>query len=139
MTVELLVNIDVDDLERALEFYTRAFDFTPARRFGTSGVELVGGSSPIYLLAKDAGTPPFPGGSATRDYARHWTPVHIDIVVDNIDAGVARAVAAGARLEGEIARNVWGNLALLSDPFGNGLCLLEFENRGYDEITTTVQ
>jgi hypothetical protein len=48
-------------------------------------------------------------------------------------------VAAGARLEGEIARNVWGNLALLSDPFGNGLCLLEFENRGYDEITTTVQ
>lgn len=134
MTVELLVNIDVDDLGRALEFYTSAFALTPARRFGTSGVELVGASSPIYLLAKDAGTRPFEGSVASRNYARHWTPVHLDLVVDDLETAVDRAVRAGARLEGEIGRKIWGNIAMLADPFGNGLCLIEFKNRGYDEI-----
>jgi hypothetical protein len=28
----------------------------------------------------------------------------------------------------------WGRLARLSDPFGNGLCLVQFLGRGYDEI-----
>lgn len=134
MTVEVLVNIDVDDLERALEFYTRAFALTPARRFGTSGVELLGASSAIYLLAKQAGTRPFEGSDATRDYSRHWTPVHLDIVVDDLERAVDRAVRAGARLEGGITRNIWGHIALLADPFGNGFCLVEFKNRGYDEI-----
>jgi len=27
-------------------------------------------------------------------------------------------------------------MAVLSDPFGNGLCLLQLEGRGYDEIAT---
>lgn len=134
MVTGLLVNIDVDDLERALAFYTRALDLKPARRLGASIVELIGASSPIYLLAKEAGTQPFRGSSATRDYARHWTPVHIDIVVEDIEQAVDRAVRAGGHLEGEIARQVWGDLARLSDPFGNGFCLIEFKNRGYDEI-----
>jgi hypothetical protein len=28
----------------------------------------------------------------------------------------------------------WGRIAHFADPFGNGFCLLEFLNRGYDEI-----
>jgi hypothetical protein len=28
----------------------------------------------------------------------------------------------------------WGRIAVLADPFGHGLCLIEFLNRGYDEI-----
>ena len=27
-----------------------------------------------------------------------------------------------------------GKIAVLADPFGYGLCLIEFLNRGYDEI-----
>ena len=31
----------------------------------------------------------------------------------------------------------WGKLALMADPFGHGFCLVQFLNRGYDEIATT--
>ena len=134
--VDLLVNIDVDDLLRAIDFYTRAFDLRPGRRFGDAGVELLGASSAIYLLVKAAGTQASSRSSQARDYARHWTPVHLDIVVQDIDAAVARALEAGASLEKAAQTNSWGKLALLADPFGNGFCLVEFLGRGYDEIAT---
>jgi lactoylglutathione lyase len=28
----------------------------------------------------------------------------------------------------------WGRMANLADPFGHGLCLVEFRGRGYGEI-----
>lgn len=133
---DLLVNIDVDDLEKAEAFYKRAFRLTPGRRFGDSGVEMIGLAAPIYLLAKAPGTKAAPGGSATRDYRRHWTPVHLDIVVDNFDAALDRATAAGAILEAPVKSANWGKLALMADPFGHGFCLIEFVGRGYDEIAS---
>jgi hypothetical protein len=69
-----------------------------------------------------------------RDYGRHWTSVHLDFVVQGIDKAFARAVAAGATVERPTQTSSWGKLALLIDPFGNGLCLVEFVGRGYDEI-----
>ena len=45
-----------------------------------------------------------------------------------------RAVAAGALLEKPVSTARWGRLALMADPFGHGFCLVEFLNRGYDEI-----
>lgn len=132
----LLVNIDVDDLGRAIGFYTAAFGLEVGRRFSSSGVELVGSTTPIYLLAKAAGTLPCPGADAGRAYGRHWTPVHLDFVVDDVDAAVARAVAAGARLERGPDTSNWGRLAVLADPFGHGFCLLQFVGRGYDAIAT---
>ena len=135
--VDLLVNIDVDDLQRAIAFYTSAFDLQIGRRFGTVGVELLGASAPIYLLVKAAGTKTAPASSQVRDYRRHWTPVHLDIVVQDIDSAVARAVAAGASLERAAQANGWGKLALLADPAGNGFCLVEFLGRGYDEIASS--
>jgi len=39
---DILVNIDVDDLERAVHFYTEAFGLRVGRRLGPSGVELLG-------------------------------------------------------------------------------------------------
>jgi predicted enzyme related to lactoylglutathione lyase len=134
--MQLLVNIDVDDLARATDFYCTAFGLHTGRRFGADGVELLGGTAPLYLLVKPAGSPAFPGAAQRRDYARHWTPVHFDIVVDDVDAAVARAVAAGARLEQPARSANWGRMALLADPFGNGFCLLQFLGRGYDEIAT---
>jgi predicted enzyme related to lactoylglutathione lyase len=136
VSAEILVNIDVDDLEPAVEFYASALGFTVGRRLGAAGVELLGASSAIYLLPKARGSAPIAGISVTRDYTRHWTPVHLDFVVEDIGAAVARARGAGARQEGEVARNVWGDLAMFSDPFGHGFCLIEFRNRGYDEIAT---
>jgi predicted enzyme related to lactoylglutathione lyase len=135
--VDLLVNIDVDDLQRAIVFYTGAFDLRIGRRFGTDGVELLGASAPIYLLVKAPGTQPFANAKQLRDYERHWTSVHLDFVVQGIDKALARAVAAGATVERPTQTSSWGKLALLVDPFGNGLCLVEFLGRGYDEIATS--
>jgi hypothetical protein len=69
-----------------------------------------------------------------RHYDRHWTPVHFDVVVDDVDAALARALAAGALAETEIRTESWGRIVVVADPFGHGLCLIEFLGRGYDEI-----
>jgi len=131
---KLLVNIDVDDLVRAEAFYTAAFGLTAARRFGRAGVEMIGLAAPIYLLAKAAGTAIAPDSAATRDYRRHWTPVHIDIAVDDLDAAIDRAKAAGAVMEQEARSSGWGRIAMFADPFGHGFCLIEFTEAGYDAI-----
>lgn len=136
MTTNLLANIDVDDLARGIEFYCRALGLHVGRRFGDTGAELLGASSPIYLLEKPAGTAVSVASNQRRDYSRHWTPVHLDFVVTDIDAAVEKAKAAGALLEGETQTHKWGRIALLADPFGHGFCLIEFLGRGYDEIAT---
>lgn len=131
-----LVNIDVDDLEKATRFYTSAFGLRVGRRFGSFGVEMLGASAPIYLLVKAAGSSPSLATTQVRDYGRHWTPVHLDFVVEQIEPAVETAIAAGARLERPVATHTWGKLALLSDPFGHGFCYVQFLGRGYDEIAS---
>jgi lactoylglutathione lyase len=137
MTLSLLVNIDVDDLARAEAFYRDALGLTAARRFGDGGVEMLGASAPVYLLHNASGTSASDATTATRDYARHWTPVHLDFVVADLAAAIARAESAGAVREGEVRTARWGRIATLADPFGNGFCLIEFLNRGYDEIASS--
>jgi predicted enzyme related to lactoylglutathione lyase len=130
----LLINIDVDDLEKATAFYCQALGLRVGRRFD-GWLELVGSSAPIYLLPKASGTSVSPASAQKRDYRRHWTPVHLDFVVTDLPRAVERARAAGALMEQEIETNAWGRIATFADPFGNGFCLLEFLGRGYDEIT----
>lgn len=86
MTV--LLNIDVPDVELATTFYTAAFGLAVGRRFGSDFVELLGWPAPMYLLTKQAGT--LGAGDDRRRYDRHWTPLHLDVVVDDVDAAVAR-------------------------------------------------
>jgi len=131
--MNMLVNIDVDDLEGGRRFYCDGLGLKVGRRFD-GWLELVGAPAPIYLLPKNAGTPISPLGAQKRDYGRHWTPVHLDFVVPDIRAAIARAVGAGAKLERDVSTHAYGLLALLADPFGNGFCLIEFRGRGYDEI-----
>lgn len=133
---DLLVNIDVNDLQRGIDFYCQGLGLRVGRRFGADGIELLGASSPIYLLVKAAGTQPVPDSGQRRDYRRHWSPVHLDFVVPDIEAAVTRAIAAGARLERPVRASAWGKIALLADPFGHGFCLVEFVGRGYDEIAS---
>ncbi|MCL1633771.1 VOC family protein [Luteimonas sp. SX5] len=132
--MRLLINIDVPDLDAAVAFYAAAFDLKPARRLGDSIVELLGAEAPIYLLQKDAGS--IAAADRSREYARHWTPMHCDVVVDDLEAALARALAAGAAQEGAIREGTWGRIVQLADPFGHGWCLVQFLGRGYDEIAT---
>jgi predicted enzyme related to lactoylglutathione lyase len=132
--INLRACVDVDDLDKGVEFYTRALGLKVGRRVGAIWVELLGASSAIDLLAKPAGTPACAGQPPLRDYRRHWTPVHLDFVVDDLDAAVRRAQGAGAALERDIEEHKWGRMANMADPFGHGFCLLEFRGRGYDEV-----
>jgi predicted enzyme related to lactoylglutathione lyase len=132
--MDLLVNIDVNDLETAVRFYGAAFGLRVGRRFGAFGVEMLGRSAPIYLLVKEAGTPASDATSQVRSYERHWTPTHLDFVVEDIERAVQTAVQAGARIEKPIATHKWGKLALMADPFGHGFCFVQFLGRGYDEV-----
>ena len=127
-----LLNIDVPDVETATTFYTEAFGLAVGRRFGTDFVELLGWPAPVYLLNKQAGT--VGAGGDHRRYVRHWTPVHIDVVVDDVDAAVERALRAGAILEVAASDAPYGRIAMLADPFGHGFCLLAFSERGYDAL-----
>ncbi len=135
--MQLLANIDVDDLARAERFYCDGLGLTRGRSLGPGALEVLGAGAPIYLLEKAAGTPAFGGASGGRDYRRHWTPVHLDFVVEDLESALTRAVAAGAIAESEITTHVWGRIVLLQDPFGHGLCLLSFSARGYDALLAT--
>ena len=95
---------------------------------------MLGASSAVYLLMKPEGTRPSSNTDELRRYRRHWTPVHLDFVVAELDAAVSRAVDADARLEGEIQTHEWGRIAHMADPFGHGICFIQFLGDGYDEI-----
>jgi lactoylglutathione lyase len=132
--MKLLLNIDGPDLAEAQRFYAAAFGLQPARRFGEDAVEMLGAEAPVYLLRKSAGSNA--AGEAKRDYARHWSPLHCDVVVEDLDAAIARAVAAGAVQEGPTRETAWGRIVQLADPFGHGWCLIQFSAAGYDAIAT---
>lgn len=132
--MRFIVNLDVDDLEKGVEFYRSACGLRVGRRLGATGVEMLGSPAPIYLLLKPDGTRVSNASVGRRPYERHWTPVHLDFVVDDIVPAVDSAVPAGARLEQPVREHKWGKLALMSDPFGHGFCFVEFLGGGYDEI-----
>lgn len=128
-----IVNIDVPDLAAAEDFYIRAFGLRIGRRLGPGAVELLGGPTALYLLHNEAGSAATEDGDV-RHFERHWTPLHLDWVVDDITAALARAVAAGATLEQAVRKCRWGHIAVLADPFGHGFCLIQFSGEGYDAL-----
>ena len=132
----LLINIDVPDLTAGEHFYTNALGLTAARRFDDDIVELTGCEVPIYLILKPAGSATGPGGGDFRHYNRHWTPVHPDFSVADLGDAIARARAAGAVQEGETLALPYGRQAMFADPFGNGFCLIAFNEQGYDALLT---
>lgn len=129
-----MVNIDVDDLDKAVRFYGDALGLKVGRRLKGGIVELTGAGAPVYLLKKAPGSRAALPIAQGRDYLRHWTPVHLDFTVHDITAATKQAVAAGAAQEGGIESHAWGDIVHLADPFGHGFCLIQFRGRGYDEI-----
>ncbi len=119
------VSIDVPNLEQGVRFYTRAFGFSKSSQPAPGVVVLHAGNINICLLEKSPGSKPSPNSSDARHYERHWTPVHLDIHVDDLKAALAVALEAGAIQERVFHNAQHGSVAFCSDPFGHGFCLIE--------------
>jgi predicted enzyme related to lactoylglutathione lyase len=118
--VRVDICIDVDDVGRAVAFYGQGLGLTIVEQHA-EWAQVKVGEQTIWIMKAGAGS----DGIVRRDYSRHWTPVHLDFHVDDIDAAVARAVAGGGRLDRAIIRHPErGDLANLSDPAGNGVDLV---------------
>ncbi|MDS1139405.1 VOC family protein [Pusillimonas sp. SM2304] len=129
--MKILVNIDVPELGPAIDFYSAALSLNLHRTIDEDVAELTGASSTLYLLRKAAGSHPASSHVQGRQYTRHWTPVHIDFVVDDIEEAAKRAIHAGALQESECVEWQGSKCISFSDPFGHGFCLIEFTGETY--------
>jgi predicted enzyme related to lactoylglutathione lyase len=127
--------IEVADLERGIAFYCDGLGLSLKRRLSPSWVELEGANLPIFLLGNRPPTAALGGTPIRRDFGRHWTPVHLDFIVPDLDAAVARLTGLGATLDRAIQHAEYGRMANLADPFGNGFDLIEFSGPGYDAVS----
>lgn len=127
-----LINIDVPELAPAIKFYGDALGLQLNRILDEGMAELAGASSTIYLLVNAAGSMATSAGELRR-YARHWTPVHVDFVVEDLAKATDQAISAGAIQESECIEWRGSKCTTFSDPFGNGFCLIEFANETYSD------
>jgi predicted enzyme related to lactoylglutathione lyase len=138
MIPRLIINIDVPDIGSGVAFYELGLGFCLRRMlFNHSVAELEGAGSRIFLIQQPANSKAVQGSIATRYYSNHWTPVHLDFAVDDFPAAVATACAAGATASVPVSHHAFGDLAPMRDPFGNGFCLIEFNESGYDPVVST--
>jgi uncharacterized glyoxalase superfamily protein PhnB len=79
----------------------------------------------LCLLERPAGSTPSPNTRDRRTFERHWTSVHLDFHVEDLNAALDRAEALGARREQVFENPKHGSAAFCADPFGHGFCLLE--------------
>jgi catechol 2,3-dioxygenase-like lactoylglutathione lyase family enzyme len=106
----------VDDVEAAVAFYTTVLDFKVLTSFAPAFADVARGRLRLLLSGptSSAGRPmpdgakPGPGG---------WNRIHL--IVDDIEAEVARLRAAGARFRNDILKGPGGKQILLQDPAGN--------------------
>jgi predicted enzyme related to lactoylglutathione lyase len=119
------VSIDVPDLQLGIDFYSAAFGFSAISQPYPGVTVLRSGQTTICLLEKRPGSAPSPNTTDTRDYRRHWTPVHLDFHVENLSEAIASVLAAGAVVEQRFENPKHGGAAFCSDPFGHGFCLIQ--------------
>lgn len=129
--MRVLINIDVPDLQAGIAFYEAALGLRLHRLLDDDVAEMHGAACTLYLLQNPAGSSATATAAISRDYARHWTPVHMDFVVDDLDVAAARAEAASARREAEPV--IWRGSTCITyaDPFGHGFCLIHFDDLTY--------
>ena len=108
--------IDVDDVAAAVRFYNEGIGLEVVQEV-PDWAQLKVGEQTIWIMKIAAG----PAGPFTRSYHRHWTPVHLDFHVKDMDAAIERAIIAGGKLENRPKPE----LANLSDPSGNGVDLVK--------------
>jgi predicted enzyme related to lactoylglutathione lyase len=132
---EVHVYIEIDDLERGIAFYVDGLGLSVKRRLTERWVELAGAQMPIHLLARPE--PEFETGEHVlrKDFSRHWTPIHLDFVVEDLDAAVERAVRAGATVERRVEYPGLWRMVALADPFGNGIDLITDTEAAYERLS----
>lgn len=115
------ISIDVADMEQALSFYTKALSCAFKKKYTDGWQVIVLGGVDIHLQQKDAGTPAT--GEHRRDYARHWTPVHLDFTVADIRPVCTAIEKCGGSVEKQ-SFSEQADIANCADPFGNGFCVI---------------
>ncbi|MFV1984815.1 MAG: VOC family protein [Thiohalomonadales bacterium] len=120
--IKISVSIDVSNLKKAETFYVEALGCKKVRDQGDMVVLSVENSD-IYLQEKEPGTTPLVSSDVVRNYERHWTPIHLDFICDNVDELVSKIVKLGGLHEGGDSGD-WGSIAYCADPFGNGFCVI---------------
>lgn len=123
--ISMSVSVDVPNLAEGVRFYSEAFGFSKVAEPIPGLAVLQAGSSEICVLEKAQGSAPSAHTTERRHYQRHWTPVHMDLHVDDFKASLARAIAAGAKQEQLFESAKHPAVAFCSDPFGHGFCLIE--------------
>jgi len=109
----------VDDAEKAIEYYTKAFGAKETVRMdGPDGrighAELKIGDSLVML------SDPFPQASTTPPKELGGTSSSIFMYVEDVDAVVQKAVDAGATVTMEVEDQFWGDrFGSITDPFGH--------------------
>jgi catechol 2,3-dioxygenase-like lactoylglutathione lyase family enzyme len=106
----------VDDVEKAVAFYTKILDFEVLTSFAPAFADVARGKLRLLLSGptSSAGRPmpdgakPAPGG---------WNRIHL--IVEDIEAEVARLRDAGAKFRNDILSGPGGKQILLQDPAGN--------------------
>jgi catechol 2,3-dioxygenase-like lactoylglutathione lyase family enzyme len=116
----------VDDVDEAIAFYTKVLDFELISHPGSPFADVQRGSLRLLLSGPTSsagrpmpdGTKPGPGG---------WNRIHL--IVDDIEAEVARLRAAGARFRNDIVEGPGGKQILVQDPSGNVVELFQPADR----------
>jgi PhnB protein len=107
------------DAAAAIEFYKAAFGAVELSRLPGPGGKLMHGSVRIgdsVLMLTDE----MPEWGSLGPKALKGSPVTIHLYVNDVDAAVARAVAAGAKVTMPVADMFWGDrYGQLEDPFGH--------------------
>jgi catechol 2,3-dioxygenase-like lactoylglutathione lyase family enzyme len=106
----------VDDVEKAVDFYTTHFGFTVRSSAAPAFADVVRGNLRLLISgpASSAGRPmpdgrtPEPGG---------WNRIHF--IVEDIEAEVERLRAADVTFRNDIVSGPGGRQILLDDPAGN--------------------
>lgn len=118
----------VDDVDIALDFYTRQLGFDVQAHPAPEFAILVHGALRLLLSApggEGGATQPMPDG-------RHPEPGgwnRIMLRVDDLEAEVSRLRAAGARFRNDVVSGMGGKQILLEDPSGNPIELVEFARK----------
>jgi catechol 2,3-dioxygenase-like lactoylglutathione lyase family enzyme len=119
-----LVNVRymVDDVERAVAFYTTHFGFDVRSNHAPAFADVVRGNLRLLLSGpKSSAGRPMPDGRTPEPGG--WNRIHF--IVEDIAAEVERLRAAGLTFRNEIVSGPGGQQILLEDSAGNPLELFQ--------------
>jgi catechol 2,3-dioxygenase-like lactoylglutathione lyase family enzyme len=122
-TAMVSVRYMVDDVEAAVDFYTKFLDFEVLTNFPPVFADVIRGNLRLLLSgSKSSAGRPMPDGATPGPGG--WNRIHL--IVDDIDAEVARLRDAGAPFRNDIVEGPGGKQILLQDPSGNVVELFQY-------------